>query len=257
MATGLMSTEPKALSVRTIQVVAASPQEFSECDKIQLTNHHHHHHQSPVLSMPPTSNDQKQVLYEPQPSKQPQTLSASKSKSHHEHQQDDYPSVMRERLLRLLSKVPIQVETIKPRQYEHRSQGSSPSTSNKQPVKVCTREPLIIKYYHEKSLNELIELHFACSLASQQQQNSDAYTLTDTCELASGPAQNNERVSFVAQNNFSANQQMTYLADSQQYPNNNWLANSSWPCENSFDLAKIKPTPSQPRRIKSIGSKSK
>lgn len=61
---------------------------------------------------------------------------------------------MRERLFRILSKVPIQVEPAAVQQ----------SSSNK----VIDREPLVIKYYNERSLADILDLHFECSLIKQE-----------------------------------------------------------------------------------------
>lgn len=61
---------------------------------------------------------------------------------------------IRERLFRLLSKVPIQVES------ERSVAGSS---------KQLPPGPLLIKYYHERTLADLLELHFACSLVKSEQ----------------------------------------------------------------------------------------
>jgi len=100
---------------------------------------------------------------------------------------------MRDRLFRLLSKVPIQVETLKQTEkppelthlgqneeaksnpsanaYRRQPSGSlaraspQPSTSGgSEPKFDYLREPLIIKYYQDRSLCEILELHFACSL---------------------------------------------------------------------------------------------
>lgn len=78
---------------------------------------------------------------------------------------------MRERLFRLLSKVPIQVETIKRDRPCRRS--AKPESSHREfqcsaaaPPSTFDylREPLVIKYYQDRSLYEILELHFACSL---------------------------------------------------------------------------------------------
>lgn len=90
------------------------------------------------------------------------------------HYQDEM-SRMRERLFRLLSKVPIHVET---EPISCSSNGSHPAntlaTTSKQQQqhvksiprqsRVIDREPLIIKYYKDRTLSELIDQHFGCSL---------------------------------------------------------------------------------------------
>lgn len=83
--------------------------------------------------------------------------------------QEDQLNRMRERLFRLLSKVPIQVETIR---RDHNQRAPMPGTScalktSKARVGEHLRDPLMIKYYQERSLNSIIELHFACSLIGQ------------------------------------------------------------------------------------------
>lgn len=87
-----------------------------------------------------------------------------------EHYQNEL-NKMRERLFRMLSKVPIHVET-SPVQHQTKpiSVGQSMTTANQQP-RTNFREPLIIKYYHEQSLADIIELHFACSLVKYNQDN--------------------------------------------------------------------------------------
>lgn len=64
---------------------------------------------------------------------------------------DASPNRIRERLFRLLSKVPIQVQ----------SERSQPAGSSKAPPADRVGEPLVIKYYHERSLAEILELHFS------------------------------------------------------------------------------------------------
>lgn len=65
---------------------------------------------------------------------------------------------MRERLFRILSKVPIQVET------NGTSQGQEEGKGASKRCKVIDREPVTIKYYNQRSLAEILELHFSCSL---------------------------------------------------------------------------------------------
>lgn len=76
---------------------------------------------------------------------------------------------IRERLFRTLSKVPIQVE----------SSPKSPSRPEGAPAgpRNQLKQPLVIKYYHERSLADVLELHFACSLVKhnlEQGLTSDA-----------------------------------------------------------------------------------
>ena len=97
---------------------------------------------------------------------------------------------MRERLFRLLSKVPLQVETIKRRSKRRPPPpppevsaeatrrawpdageptvgkcSDSPAAATSAPKTApSSQEPLVIKYYHEHALAEILELHFACSL---------------------------------------------------------------------------------------------
>lgn len=93
--------------------------------------------------------------------------------------QDDF-NRMRERLFRLLSKVPIQVETL--------ATDSAPSSSQRTEDGLAW-QPLVIKYYHERSLADILELHFGCSLikydhehtfATQPQQISQLQTASNT-----------------------------------------------------------------------------
>lgn len=78
----------------------------------------------------------------------PSSLSSSLSSS---AENDASASKIRERLFRLLSKVPIQVHS------EHDQAAGSSSAER-------IGKPLVIKYYQERTLAEILELHFACSL---------------------------------------------------------------------------------------------
>lgn len=107
-------------------------------------------------------------------------------------QQEDQLNRMRERLFRLLSKVPIQVETIK-QQNNRRQLGPATSQAGPSSGKAQgaagehLKEPLIIKYYQERSLASILELHFACSLIKQGTRSPPAAALRETRQ-ASGPA---------------------------------------------------------------------
>lgn len=125
---------------------------------------------------------------------------AHNSQSQNQNHQLQYPEKfykMRERLFRMLSKVPIQVETepkmFNQQHYSRKLQDSSPvhltnsaSTSISTPNSASTsvlsvasstcsssrsdssrridQEALIIKYYHDKSLNDILDQHFGCAL---------------------------------------------------------------------------------------------
>lgn len=83
---------------------------------------------------------------------------------------------MRERLFRLLSKVPIQVETV-----------SSTTLSTLLPSssrKPAEREPLMIKYYKETSLTDILELHFNCSLLKHNYERG--FSLVNNAQPALG-----------------------------------------------------------------------
>lgn len=96
---------------------------------------------------------------------------------------------LRERLFRVISKVPVQVESIDPLESmssgieatgEVSSQlGKSDSgirTNDRTGAKVYPKrrqqlncaEPVLIKYYNDKSLEEILELHFKCSLMEKE-----------------------------------------------------------------------------------------
>lgn len=83
---------------------------------------------------------------------------------------------MRERLFRMLSKVPIQVET-EPNSWSPiqraNSLPASTSSSSSSALSTCSRnstsrridrEPLLIKYYNDRFLNDILEQHFGCAL---------------------------------------------------------------------------------------------
>lgn len=91
---------------------------------------------------------------------------------------------LKERLFRVISKVPVQVESISPDQYaaNNKTYQDGPSCSyGPQTTETCgsserakasqradyANRPVVIKYYNEKSLYEIIELHFRCSLSDQ------------------------------------------------------------------------------------------
>lgn len=93
----------------------------------------------------------------------------SVAKDHKLHYQEEF-NKMRERLFRLLSKVPIQVESVNS-DYEPSSSStsatpssSSSSLSQSQGFRKINRKPLIIKYYNERSLTDILDQHFGCSL---------------------------------------------------------------------------------------------
>lgn len=103
---------------------------------------------------------------------------------------------MRERLFRLLSKVPIHVETIKTStnieaqsklQTDLAKKKCKKTTNNNQQQQQQQqktfehlRQPLVIKYYQDRSLYEILELHFACSLLNaNKQHNSQSAVLID------------------------------------------------------------------------------
>jgi len=91
-----------------------------------------------------------------QSNQQGNQTSASKSSdqlSYHAQYQEEFCKV-RERLFRMLSKVPVQIET---------PQAGSATTKPQTP-KTVDREPLIVKYYNDKSLESILDLHFSCSL---------------------------------------------------------------------------------------------
>lgn len=104
-------------------------------------------------------------------------------KDHKLHYQEEF-NKMRERLFRLLSKVPIQVETVANDDTSTNnsnsgnnsilatcssasasaSASSSSSSSQSQNSKKINREPLLIKYYNERSMTDILDQHFGCSL---------------------------------------------------------------------------------------------
>lgn len=119
------------------------------------------------------------------------TASGNNQSQKYNFQYQDEMSRMRERLFRLLSKVPIHVETepvgcgltadassVSP---SSSSSSSSSSTSKQQSSKLpksqhckfIDREPLIIKYYNDRTLPELIEQHFGCSLIKHNYNNRE------------------------------------------------------------------------------------
>lgn len=90
------------------------------------------------------------------------------AKDHKLHYQEEF-NKMRERLFRLLSKVPIQVETVNSDYEPGNSSSATPSSSSSsssqsQSFKKINRKPLIIKYYNERSLTDILDQHFGCSL---------------------------------------------------------------------------------------------
>lgn len=102
----------------------------------------------------------------------------SSSQPNETNHQDQF-NKLRERLFRLLSKVPIQVETVEPSapiESKNKiisgiscssSSCSSISSPRCQQKKITDRKPLLIKYYNERSLSEILSLHFGCSLMSR------------------------------------------------------------------------------------------
>lgn len=110
------------------------------------------------------------------------------------HYYDEF-NRMREKLFRLLSKVPIQVEPMincngaqsstdnpaggsssasSPSQQSTSRQAQQQHTTNN----MIDRKPLLIKYYNEKSLNEILDLHFNCSLLKFNFENNLASNLS-------------------------------------------------------------------------------
>lgn len=97
---------------------------------------------------------------------------------------------LRERLFRVISKVPVQVESLSPQertankdqddagpsnQTGKGSNGSDVSESageqTKRRQQTSCSDPVLIKYYSDKSLEEIIELHFRCSLLGVEESN--------------------------------------------------------------------------------------
>lgn len=86
---------------------------------------------------------------------------------------------LRERLFRVISKVPVQVESMSHDQEQDKGDCDGTASSADQTgegcsgkAKVCHRSnyasrPIVIKYYNEKSLYEILELHFRCSLFNE------------------------------------------------------------------------------------------
>lgn len=91
---------------------------------------------------------------------------------------------MRERLFRLLSKVPIRVETVRADgRYPATSQANGlapPTASERRGPRRQLSEPLVVEYYHEKSLSSIIELHFASSLMDQHLKQTEPRQSTST-----------------------------------------------------------------------------
>lgn len=135
------------------------------------------------------------------------TTSSNFSQSQYQFQHQEEANKMRERLFRLLSKVPIQVQTIQannsPKTSTPSSQPQGPSSSSSgsgssnslttnqsEQQEACNREPLIIKYYNERYLAEILDLHFSCSL---KKHNNDRRLAIDNTSLGSELVGSNAR----------------------------------------------------------------
>lgn len=117
---------------------------------------------------------------------------------HYQVQYYDEFNKMREKLFRLLSKVPIQVEpmigciasqsaaaaaatTAAAAAADNQCCSSSSSSSissqqssSRQQPSMIDRKPLLIKYYNEKFLNDILDLHFNCSLMKLNFENNSS-----------------------------------------------------------------------------------
>lgn len=173
-------------------LLQSKDQEANATNQNQEQRPYAHHHQVIYPPLPPPSNSGQGVYIGQTSEFNPMTSPAYTSDhqatmffvqecDHHALSHQDQVSRMRERLFRHLSKVPIKVESVSRETHEASPGGRHPNdqpsnSSRKRSFSERLRDPLVIQYYHEKALTNIIELHFACSLTkpSLQQQQQQA-----------------------------------------------------------------------------------
>lgn len=150
--------DPKSILEST-----ASQLQQAQADGIYLFAHQSRHHKQQQQQVKTSGEKFRETKLNNNNSSNNQS---SANKDHKLHYQEEF-NRMRERLFRLLSKVPIQVETVTNECDSNATASSSTSSSSSQSqniLKKINAEPLIIKYYNERSLSDIIDQHFGCSL---------------------------------------------------------------------------------------------